>query len=71
MSNSLALAAACPFCGYLQDMFGKRNISILGSTLIMLGIILTATAKVFAQGVAGMTIAGAGAAIGELTALAG
>lgn len=52
-------------------MFGKRNIAILGSTLIMVGIILTATAKTFAQGVTGMTIAGGGAAIGELTALAG
>lgn len=71
MANSLALAAVCPFCGYLQDMFGKRNISILGSSLILLGIILTATAKSFAQAVAGMTLAGGGAAIGELTALAG
>lgn len=37
----------------------------------MVGIILTATAKTFAQGVTGMAIAGGGAAIGELTALAG
>ncbi|EXJ55395.1 hypothetical protein A1O7_08322 [Cladophialophora yegresii CBS 114405] len=71
VSNSLALAAFCPFCGYLQDMFGKRNISILGSVLILIGTIVTATAHSFAQGVAGMTIAGSGAAIGELTALAG
>ncbi|KIW87484.1 uncharacterized protein Z519_11807 [Cladophialophora bantiana CBS 173.52] len=71
VSNSLALAAVCPFCGYLQDMFGKRNISILGSVLIMVGVLITATAKTFAQGVVGMTIAGGGAAIGELTALAG
>ncbi|KIW21582.1 hypothetical protein PV08_02162 [Exophiala spinifera] len=71
VANSLALAAVCPFCGYLQDMFGKRNISILGSSLILLGVILTATTKSFAQAVAGMTLAGGGAAIGELTALAG
>lgn len=70
-SNSLALAAMCPFCGYLQDMFGKRNICILGCICIMTGIIITATAQSFAQGVAGMTLAGAGAAVGELTALAG
>ncbi|KEF62015.1 uncharacterized protein A1O9_03587 [Exophiala aquamarina CBS 119918] len=66
VSNSLALAAVCPFCGYLQDMFGKRNISILGSTLIVVGIILTATAKSFAAGVVGMTIAGGGAAVSSL-----
>ncbi len=71
VSNSLALAAVCPFCGYLQDMFGKRNISILGSSAIMLGLIITATAKSLAQGISGMTLAGGGAAIGELTALAG
>ncbi|OQV05048.1 hypothetical protein CLAIMM_09846 [Cladophialophora immunda] len=71
VSNSLALAAVCPFCGYLQDMFGKRNISILGSVMILVGVLITATAKTFAQGVVGMTIAGGGAAIGELTALAG
>lgn len=52
-------------------MFGKRNISILGSILILVGTIVTATAHSFAQGVAGMTIAGGGASIGELTALAG
>jgi MFS family permease len=71
VSNSLALAAVCPFCGYLQDMFGKRNIAISGSILILVGTTVTATAHSFAQGVAGMTVAGAGAPIGELTALAG
>lgn len=71
MSNSLALAATCPFCGYLQDLFGRRNISLLGCALLGIGIIVTATAQSFSQGVAGMTLAGAGAAIGELTALAG
>ncbi len=38
---------------------------------IMVGIIVTATAHSFAQAVAGMALAGGGAAIGELTALAG
>jgi hypothetical protein len=52
-------------------MFGKRNISILGSLLIMVGVIITATAHSLAQGIAGMAMAGGGAAIGELTALAG
>lgn len=52
-------------------MFGKRNIAILGSILILVGTIVTATAHSFTQGVVGMTIAGAGAAVGELTALAG
>ena len=71
VSNTLAIASVAPFCGYLQDMFGRRNISMLGCILIMVGIIIVATAHSFGQGVSGMSIAGAGAAIGELTALAG
>ncbi|KIW10447.1 hypothetical protein PV08_11411 [Exophiala spinifera] len=70
-SNTLVPAAVCPLCGYLQDTFGKRNISILGSTLIMTGIILMGTAHTLGQGITGMSISRAGAAIGELTALAG
>ena len=52
-------------------MFGRKNISIAGSITLMMGIIVVATAHSFAQGVAGMTTAGAGAAIGEITALVG
>ena len=37
----------------------------------MVGVIVLATAHTFGQGVVGMALAGAGAAIGELTALAG
>jgi hypothetical protein len=39
--------------------------------MVMVGIILVGTAHSFAQGIVGMSIAGGGAAIGELTALAG
>jgi MFS family permease len=71
VANTLALAAVAPFCGYLQDIFGKRNISIIGSIFIMVGIIVIATGHRFFVGVVGMSLAGAGAAIGELSALAG
>jgi MFS family permease len=70
-ANILAIAATCPFAGYLQDLFGKRYIALFGSTCICIGIILMATAHSFAQALAGMTISGIGAAIGELTGLAG
>jgi MFS family permease len=69
--NTLVLAAVSPFAGYLQDLFGRRNITLFGSAMVMVGIILVGTAHSFAQGVVGMSIAGGGAAIGELTALAG
>lgn len=70
-ANILAIAAACPYAGYLQDLFGKRYIALFGVVCICLGCLLMATAQTFAQALAGMTISGIGAAIGELTGLAG
>lgn len=69
--NTLAVASVAPFSGHLTDLFGRRNITLTGSILIMVGLVLVATAHSFAQAVAGMSLAGAGAGIGELTALGG
>ncbi|RDW74226.1 hypothetical protein BP5796_07668 [Coleophoma crateriformis] len=71
VSNTLAIAAVAPFCGSLQDIFGRRNITLFGCVLLMVGIVVLATGHQFGAGVAGMSVAGAGAAICELTALAG
>lgn len=71
ISYSLALAAIAPFCGYLQDLFGRRNITLAGGLVLCIGIIVVATAHSIGAAISGMAIAGAGAAIGELTALAG
>lgn len=60
-----------PFVGYLQDLFGRREITLIGSIIIMVGVVLVGTAHGFAQGVSGMALAGIGAGICELTALAG
>jgi MFS family permease len=69
--NTLAVASVAPFSGHLTDIFGRRNITLIGSFLIMVGLVVTATAHSFAQAIAGMSLAGAGAGIGELTALGG
>lgn len=69
--NTLAVASIAPFSGYLGDIFGRRNITLIGSVLIMVGIVVVATSHSFGVAVAGMSIAGAGAGIGELTALGG
>lgn len=69
--NTLAIAAICPFVGYISDLFGRRNITIAGCFSIIVGIILVATAHSFAPAVVGMTLAGVGAGICELTAIAG
>lgn len=71
VSNTLAIAAICPFVGYISDLFGRRNITLAGCVAICVGIILVATAKSFAPAIVGMVLAGAGAGICELTALAG
>ncbi|KAI1628072.1 major facilitator superfamily domain-containing protein [Exophiala viscosa] len=71
VSNTLAITAVSPFVGYLQDLLGRREITLAGSIVIMVGIALIGSAHSFGQAVTGMTLAGAGAGICELTALAG
>ena len=70
-ANILAIAAACPYAGYLQDLFGKRMIALFGSLCLCVGSVLVGTGHNFAQLLAGMAVSGVGAAIGELTGLAG
>ncbi|KAF2021023.1 MFS general substrate transporter [Aaosphaeria arxii CBS 175.79] len=75
-ANILAIAAVCPYAGYLQDIYGKNYvypqvIPLFGSLCICIGCVLMATTHSFAQALAGMAISGVGAAIGELTGLAG
>jgi MFS family permease len=70
-ANILAIAAVCPYAGYLQDLFGKRYIALFGSFCICLGCALMGSGQNFGQLLAGMAISGAGAATGELTGLAG
>ncbi|CAG5158691.1 uncharacterized protein ALTATR162_LOCUS5208 [Alternaria atra] len=70
-ANILAIAAVCPYAGYLQDLFGKRYIALFGSVCICLGCALVGSGHSFGQLLAGMAVSGAGAATGELTGLAG
>lgn len=71
VSLTLAVAAICPFVGYLQDIFGKRYIALMGSVLICIGCIVLGTAHSLGPALAGMVLCGAGASIGELTGIAG
>jgi MFS family permease len=71
ISHSLALAAVAPFYGYLQDLFGRRNITLAGGVTLCVGIIVVATASSMGAAIARMTVADFGAAIGESTALSG
>lgn len=71
VSYTLAAAVPIPFCGYLQDIFGRRFIALGATLTVIIGAIVMGTAHTFAQGVAGMALSGAGAGIAELSALAG
>ncbi|KAJ5895773.1 uncharacterized protein N7473_005172 [Penicillium subrubescens] len=70
LGNLLALAGVCPFVGSLSDLIGRRYVAILGASLICLGMIVSSTANTMNIFIAGMAIAGAGAGVNELTALA-
>lgn len=70
LANLLSLAAVCPFVGSLSDLVGRRYVALTGAALIILGMIISSTAHSMNIFIAGMTFAGVGAGINELTALA-
>lgn len=71
VANTLALSAVAPFVGYLQDLLGRRHITLAGLIVIMVGIALIGSARSFGQAVTGMALSGAGAGVCELSSLAG
>ncbi|KAK2795899.1 hypothetical protein FQN50_009677 [Emmonsiellopsis sp. PD_5] len=70
LANLLALAGVCPFVGSLSDLIGRRYVAIIGASLICIGMIISSTAHTMNIFICGMAIAGAGAGVNELTALA-
>lgn len=70
LANLLSLAGVCPFVGSLSDLMGRRYVALIGATFVILGMIVCSTAKVMNVFIGGMTLAGIGAGINELTALA-
>ncbi|KAL2820023.1 major facilitator superfamily domain-containing protein [Aspergillus granulosus] len=70
LANLLALAGVCPFVGSLSDLIGRRYVALIGAALVTIGMIVCTTAKDMNAFIAGMGIAGAGAGVNELTALA-
>jgi MFS family permease len=70
-ANTLAVAAICPFVGYMTDLLGRRWICMFGTLCLIIASIVMATADGLGQAVAGMAVGGIGAGICELTALAG
>jgi MFS family permease len=40
----IALAGVCPFVGSLSDLIGRRYVALIGSMLIIVGVIVSSTA---------------------------
>jgi MFS family permease len=40
----IALAGVCPFVGSLSDLIGRRYVALIGSILILVGVIISSTA---------------------------
>lgn len=70
-ANTLAVAAICPFVGYLTDMLGRRWLCVAGTLLLIVGSIVMATAKTLGAAIAAQAVGGIGAGICELVAIAG
>lgn len=70
LANLLALAAICPFVGSLSDLLGRRYVALIGAGMIVIGMIVSSTANTMNTFICGMALAGIGAGINELTALA-
>ena len=41
----ISLAGVCPFVGSLSDLIGRRYVALMGSCLILIGVIVSSTAK--------------------------
>jgi MFS family permease len=71
VSYTLASAVPVPFAGYIQDIVGRRYFTLCSSLTCVIGCVIMGTAHTFGQFIVGSTIAGAGAGIAELGAIAG
>jgi MFS family permease len=70
IANLFAMASVCPFFGSVADLIGRRYVALLGSLLVVIGMIVCSTARRMPVFIAGMAISGSGSGICELIALA-
>ncbi|KAI5293807.1 hypothetical protein KEM52_005184 [Ascosphaera acerosa] len=70
IGHLVSIAAVCPFVGNMSDLMGRRYLALVGAVFCIVGMIVCATANVMNVFIGGMVIAGVGAGINELTALA-
>jgi MFS family permease len=64
-------AALCPFVGALSDLVGRKWVAAFGQVALVVGPVVVSTANEINVAICGMVIAGLGAGLNELIALAG
>merc|ERR1712000_221481 len=64
-------AALCPFVGALSDLFGRKYVAGVGQVLLVIGPVVVSTSHEINVAIGGMVLAGLGAGLNELIALAG
>lgn len=71
IANSIAAAAIAPAAGAISDLIGRRSIALLGSALVIVGMIIVGTANRMPVAIGGMALAGVGGAFAEIIGLSG
>ncbi|KAK6536017.1 hypothetical protein TWF281_000263 [Arthrobotrys megalospora] len=70
LAPTAALGASCPFIGPLADVFGIKAVTLAGTALSILAMVICGTTKTVAGYIAGQALAGVGVACQELMAIA-
>jgi len=71
IANTLAVAAVAPMVGSISDLLGRRYVALLGTSLMILGLITVGTAHRMEVAIGGTAIIGVGGGLTETVAVAG
>lgn len=71
MANTLATAAVAPFVGAISDLIGHRYVGLLGSILVIMGLITIGVAQTIEVCIGGSALLGVGAALAEIVGTVG
>jgi MFS family permease len=71
MANTLATAAVAPFVGAISDLIGHRYVGLLGSVIVIMGLIVIGAAQTIEVCIGGSALLGVGAALAEIVGTVG
>jgi MFS family permease len=71
MANTLSTAAVSPFVGAISDLLGHRYVGLLGSVIVMMGLITIGVSQTIEVCIGGSALLGVGAALAEIVGTVG